>query len=128
MLKQRTEEFFDGFSNWDYKKILGLCSEKIVWRVHAIKPVGGIYSGTLGIKKLLDKLRFQLPQGLEFNIERLVAESHVVAVEWSDKGYAKDGSAYSNKGMSFIEYDAGGKITEISEIVDSSHLGNLFTH
>lgn len=122
----RTKIFFTCLKNWDYEQIQKLCKKKVSWKIYAVKPIAGAYKGIPEVLGLLEKLKHEFPRGLSFNFINIVTQYPYVAVEWSNKGIKKDGSLYKNHGMNFLKYAKDGKIEEISEIVDSSPLLEIF--
>ena len=122
----RVREIFKGLENGDGAAFFEHVADNVDWIVMGTHPLAGHYLSkkafTEGTFVKLDKV---LPQGTQLNVENVLVQGDVAAVELHSLATAKNGMRFDNR-YCWIVYFQRDLIVRVRAYLDSAMVAQLF--
>jgi hypothetical protein len=122
----RVREIFKGLENGDGAAFFEHVADDVDWIVMGTHPLAGHY---LSKKAFIDgtfaKLDKILPQGTQLNVENILVQGDVAAVELHSLATAKNGMRFDNR-YCWIVYFQRDLIVRVRAYLDSAMVARLF--
>ena len=120
--KQLVRSFFEALSSGDLERLWSFLDEESTWEVCAAEIAGaGLHRGREIVEEFLGPVRGWFEPGdPKVEIETMIAEGNLVAVEAEGRGRFLGGTEYHNR-YSFVLEVRGDRIGAVREYMDTEY-------
>ena len=124
--KKLVQDMFSDLSGGNAQAFLDRLADDVRFTIIGTTRFSGTFKGKQElIAKVLRPLTAELAAGLQMAVDNIIAEGDWVVMQGRGKATAKNGKAYNNTYAQVIRV-AGGKVTEVTEYLDTELVTSVF--
>lgn len=110
-----------GLGTLDDEKLLSYFTADPVWHINRSS-----YEGRDGVRQIVAFSRMLYPNGLEHEVQSVVADEHRVVIQHVIRAKTNKGVHYKNDYVTLFEFAPDGRISDVWEYLDSAYSATAF--